>query len=105
VTTLLEAITAKGLPSECIVTPFDALYRGHLVRVTAVLKNTAVFEDDQPFMRHLALQESFEVGELEWREQSEATQKLLESSTRGRKNAKENTRRRIKGGWRNRRTA
>lgn len=86
-TTLREAVDAKGLPGECVVTPFDALRNGRLVKVTAVLKRTAVFEDDRPFERHIDLLEAFEVGELEWREEAPATIARRGSSHRGRAHA------------------
>lgn len=102
-TTLREAIDAKAQPGECIVCPFDAIWMrtGKLVRVTAVLNLTAVFEDpDRDFERHLDVPDHFEVGELEWREQSEARKKAQASSIRGRRLANANTARRGPKGWR-----
>lgn len=57
-TTLREAIDAKGEPGECIVVPFHAMRRGERVLVTAVLKRTAIFQDQRPNERHLDLHDA-----------------------------------------------
>ena len=83
-TTLREAIDAKGEPGECAVVPFEAIHRGERVLVTAVLKRTAIFQDHRPNERHLDLHEAFEVGELSWRDCSHPNS-VAASSARGRR--------------------
>lgn len=91
--TLREAIDAKREPGECVVVPFYAIRRGEQVVVTAVLKRTAIFQDHRSNERHLDLHETFEVGDLEWRDCSHLNGALA-SSARGRRASRLFTRRR-----------
>lgn len=84
--TLREALEAKGLGGDCVVLPFEAVKDGEKVRVTAVLNHTAVYEDHRP-ERHIALQEHFEVGALQWREAGAITRERAAQGMRGRQNA------------------